>query len=96
MNGSELNRGLRTKDGDLYDIIAGDFLVVGLGEEDFCSLEPELMRKFEEVFHQPEMFVRMGRSVMAMPLPDDKVKKPDKPEKLTDAIQKSTHDHDVR
>ena len=38
MNGSELNRALRDSDkGNLYDIIAGDFLVVGLGEEDFCS-----------------------------------------------------------
>lgn len=74
LNGCELNRALRDSEGDLYDIIAGDFLVVGLGEEDFCSLSPELMKQFEERFHQPEMFVRMGRSIMAMPLPDDKVK----------------------
>lgn len=38
MIGSELNRALRDQDGDIYDIIAGDFLVVGLGEEDFSSL----------------------------------------------------------
>ena len=75
MNGSELNRALRDQDGDIYDIIAGDFLVVGLGEEDFSSLSPELMEKFEKQFHQPEMFVRMGRSIMALPLPDDKVRK---------------------
>ena len=35
--GKDLNRALRDDDGDIYDIIAGDFLVVGLGEEDFCS-----------------------------------------------------------
>ncbi len=84
MIGSDLNRALRDQDGNLYDIIAGDFLVVGLGEEDFSSLSPELMEKFEKQFHQPEMFVRMGRSIMALPLPDDKVKKPDAPDKLAD------------
>ena len=30
---------------------------VGLGEEDFCSLSPELMKQFEEHFHRPETFV---------------------------------------
>ena len=38
------------------------------GEEDFASLSPELMEKFEKEFHQPEMFVRMGRSIMALTL----------------------------
>ena len=66
--GKELNRALRDDDGDIYDIIAGDFLVVGLGEDDFCSLSPELMKQFEEHFHQPETFVRMGRSIMALPV----------------------------
>lgn len=75
LSGKELNRALRDGDGDIYDIVAGDFLVVGLGEDDFSSLSPELMKQFEERFHQPEMFVRMGRSIMALPLPDDRVKK---------------------
>ena len=79
LNGSELNRALRDNDGQIYDIVAGDFLVVGLGEENFASLSPELMEKFEKEFHQPEMFVRMGRSIMALPLPDDKVKAADAP-----------------
>ena len=79
--GKDLNRALRDDDGDIYDIIAGDFLVVGLSEDDFCSLSPELMKQFEEHFHQPETFVRMGRSIMALPLPDDMVKKEDAPVK---------------
>lgn len=41
MYGKDLNRALRDEDGNMYDIVAGDFLVVGLGEEDFCSLSPE-------------------------------------------------------
>lgn len=92
LTGKELNRALRDEDGNMYDIIAGDFLVVGLGEEDFSSLSPELMKQFEEHFHQPEMFVRLGRSIMAMPLPDDKVKKADAPIKDAPAPHKSSHD----
>lgn len=94
MIGSELNRALRDQDGDIYDIIAGDFLVVGLGEEDFSSLSPELMEKFEKQFHQPEMFVRMGRSIMALPLPDDKVRKLDAPAKADPVPHKSSFDRD--
>ena len=81
LNGSELNRAICDQDGNIVDIIAGNFLVVGLGEEDFCSLSPDMMKKFEEKFHQPEMFVRMGKSIMALPLPDDMVRKTDAPEK---------------
>ena len=95
LNGSELNRALRDNDGQIYDIVAGDFLVVGLGEENFASLSPELMEKFEKEFHQPEMFVRMGRSIMALPLPDDKVKTADSPLKAESMPQKSSPDRDV-
>ena len=93
--GKELNRAPRDDDGDIYDIIAGDFLVVGLGEDDFCSLSPELMKQFEEHFHQPETFVRMGRSIMALPLPDDMVKKEDAPVKADSVPHKSNPDRDV-
>ena len=93
--GKELNRALRDDDGDIYDIIAGDFLVVGLGEDDFCSLSQELMKQFEEHFHQPETFVRMGRSIMALPLPDDMVKKEDAPVKADSVPHKSNPDRDV-
>lgn len=95
LNSSELNRALRDNEGQIYDIVAGDFLVVGLGEEDFASLSPELMEKFEKEFHQPEMFVRMGRSIMALPLPDDKVKTADSPLKAESMPQKSSPDRDV-
>ena len=95
LNGSELNRALRDNDGQIYDIVAGDFLVVGLGEENFASLSPELMEKFEKEFHQPEMFVRMGRSIMALPLPDDKVKATDTLLKAESVLRKSSPDRDV-
>ena len=75
INGLPLNRAIYTEDGDMQDIYAGDFLVVGLTEDDFGSLTSEQMQKFEEQFHQPQMFVRMGRSIMAIPVPNDMVKK---------------------
>ena len=75
INGLPLNRAIYTEDGDMQDIYAGDFLVVGLTEDDFGSLTSEQMQKFEEQFQQPQMFVRMGRSIMAIPVPDDMVKK---------------------
>ena len=52
--GLDLNRGLRDENGEIYDIMAGTFLVVGLGEEDFASLSPELVQKYTEHFRQPE------------------------------------------
>lgn len=93
-NGSELNRSLRTEEGEIYDILAGDFLVTGLTEDDFGSLSPALMQKFEEHFHHPEMYVRMGRGIMALPVPEDKIRKPDVPEKSEPVIKKAAPDRD--
>ena len=38
--GLPLNRALRDENGEMYDVVAGTFLVVGLGEEDFCIPDP--------------------------------------------------------
>ena len=54
--GLPLNRALWDEDGLMYDVIAGTFLVVGLGEEDFVSLSPELAQKYEEEFHGTHLF----------------------------------------
>lgn len=93
-NGSEPNRSLKSENGEVYDIIAGDFLVAGLTEDDFGSLSPELMKKFEEKFHQPEMFIQMSKGIMAIPLPDDKVKKSDALTKTDHVPHKSSPDRD--
>ena len=71
--GLPLNRALRDEDGQMYDAVAGTFLVVGLGEEDFVSLSPELAQKYEEHFHQPEAFLPLGRRLMVIPVPDESV-----------------------
>ena len=66
--GLELNRGLRDADGNLYDVMAGTFLVVGLGEEDFTSLPPDLAQKYMEHFKQPEQFISLNGQIIALPL----------------------------
>ena len=88
LEGLPLNRALRDDNGEIYDVVAGSFLVVGLTDEDFGSLSPDQMKAFEEKFHSPEVFVRMGRGIMAFPLPDEKV---EKPEKKADAPELKPH-----
>lgn len=69
--GLPLNRALWDEDGMMYDVIAGTFLVVGLGEEDFASLTPELAQKYEQLFHQPEAFLKLGNRLLVLPVPDE-------------------------
>ena len=71
LQGLAMNRSLCTEEGEIYDVIAGDFLVVGLSGYDFCSLTPELMQQFEERFHTPELFMQMGRGIMVLPMPEE-------------------------
>lgn len=71
--GLPLNRAIRNEDGEAIDVYAGTFMVVGLSSDDFCSLSPELMEKFEKKFHQPEKFLRMGRGLVILPIPDERV-----------------------
>ena len=74
LTGLPLNRALRDEQGQMYDAVAGTFLVVGLGEEDFASLSPELAQKYEKQFHQPETFLKLGNRLLVIPVPDDAVK----------------------
>ena len=69
--GLPLNRALRDEDGQMYDAVAGNFLVVGLGEEDFASLTPEMAQKYEQLFHQPEAFLKLGNRLLVLPVPDE-------------------------
>lgn len=56
LKGSLLNRALRDEYGEVYDIIAETFLVVGLTEDDFRSLSNDLIGQFSECFRSPEVF----------------------------------------
>ena len=67
--GLPLNRALRDDTGEIYDIIAGNFLITGLGEESFSDLSPELMEKYKEQFLAPESFVQLGGKILAVKQP---------------------------
>ena len=67
LNGMELNRALRDENGEVLDAIAGPFLIVGLGEEDFTSLSDDLTDKYKEVFAQPEVFLQTNSGLLVMP-----------------------------
>lgn len=66
--GLGLNRGLRDEHGEIYDIMAGTFLVVGLSEDSFTSLTPEQVQKYTEHFKQPEQFISLNRQIIALPV----------------------------
>ena len=68
LQGLPLNRVLRDEAGKPYDVIAGTMLVVGLGEEDFCSLSEDLMQKFTEKFKIPEQFLSIGGKLVVLPM----------------------------
>ena len=48
--GLPLNRALRDDAGEVYDIIACNFLITGLGEESFSDLSPDLMENIRSNF----------------------------------------------
>lgn len=70
INGLPLNRALYTEDGQMYDIVAGPMLVVGLTEDDFGSLRGDLLEKYTEKFKHPERFMQFGDQIMAFKIPD--------------------------
>lgn len=61
------NRALRDDDGNIYDILCGPFFICGLGEDNFASLPEDLLRKYAQYFQHPELFLRIGESLMVVP-----------------------------
>lgn len=68
LEGLPLNRGLYDDEGRLYDITSGTMLVVGLGEDDFSSLSPDFLKKYEALYQQPEMFIRINKEMRVFPI----------------------------
>lgn len=66
--GLDLNRSLRDEHGEIYDIVAGTFLVVGLGPESFASLPPDMIQKYTEQFKRPELFASVNGQIVSVPV----------------------------
>lgn len=67
INGMALNRALTTDmDGNIFDIVAGPFLVVGLTDDDFGDIPDDLLDKYLKKFESPEEFVRINGRIVAV------------------------------
>ena len=75
LEGLPLNRALRDEHGEIYDVVAGTFAIVGLTEESFGSLESDLALKYSKLFAQPEQFAMMGDRIVAIPMISDEQQK---------------------
>ena len=86
--GLPLNRALYDDHGQVYDVIAGTFLVVGLTEDDFTSLTPGQIEKFKEKYQSPEIFTLFNGELHVMKMPPEEAKK-QKESRKNDAKQKN-------
>ena len=46
-----------------YDIIHGTFFVCGLTSNDFTDLTPQQMKRYEELYHDPQLFFLLGKTL---------------------------------
>lgn len=70
-NGMAPNRALYNEDGEIMDIIAGTFLVVGLSDDNFAALSDEMAAKYAALFGTPEAFLRSGDRILVFPMGPD-------------------------
>ena len=82
LEGLPLNRALRDEDGHVYDVIAGTFLIAGLSEDNFCSLDDAQIEKFSAMYKSPELFMRFGSRTLVIPAEERAM--PDKEKKSMD------------
>ena len=63
-----LNRGLRTEDGTLYDIVCGTFFLCAAPPDSnsFVSLSEAQLARYEERFHSPEVFLRLNGQIICL------------------------------
>lgn len=76
LSGKALNRALRDESGQIYDVVAGTFLIAGLGEENFVSLTPEQMEHFMQHFQKPEQFRMANGKILVSPMGDERSEEP--------------------
>lgn len=68
ISGLSLNRAIRDSQGEITDIIAGTFAVIGLDNaDDFRSLTAAELEKYIALFREPELFIGMNGKIIAAP-----------------------------
>lgn len=68
LTGLPLNRAVRDDSGEIYDILAGTFIITGLTEDDLCSLSDSQLDEYTRLFQHPETFMKIGREIIAIPV----------------------------
>ena len=68
------NRGLRNKDGQMYDIVFGTFFLCGApaDSDHFTSLTPEQIEQYQKLFYTPEMFLSIDGHIVCIPMGADR------------------------
>ncbi len=92
INGLPLNRAMRDDSGEVYDILAGTVLVVGLTEEDFGSLTPEQIDTYSKLYETPEAFVKVGDSLLILPVQPEEEQSRGKAANMDQAVPESTYE----
>lgn len=79
LNGSEPNRGIYDKSGNLLDIIHGDFFICSSDGENFTGLSDEKAAEYIERYKDPEVFYFNNEGVLCgSKLPDIEMEGPDR------------------
>ena len=67
------NRGLRDKNGQMYDIVCGTFFLCNAppDSDHFTSLTSEQIEQYREQFYTPEMFWGMDDHIVCIPMEAD-------------------------
>ncbi len=89
LSGLPLNRALRDENGEIYDVLAGTFAVVGLTDDSFGSLDSGLAEKYSKLFEQPEQFAILGDKVVAIPMISEEQQKQEAKEATVDTDELS-------
>lgn len=70
IDGLEFNRVIYDENGEIEDIIAGDFFICYASPDrpEFSSLPDELIRKYSELFKTPQAFIDIGGKMLVVPV----------------------------
>ena len=72
IDGLEFNRVVYDENGEIADIIAGDFFICYAPPDrpDFSSLPDELIQKYSELFKTPKAFIKIDGKLIIVPAGD--------------------------
>ena len=66
INGSMPNRAIYDKDGEMIDVIFGNFFICDCSSDSFKSLPDDMMEKYKKEFLLPEQIVRSHGDIIAV------------------------------